>query len=209
MVHPPGCAYPRPESRWISAFRMMRPPREVLFVRHDFPITRWMFLTTALAGLVWFATSHPARKTAQDEPLTGDAHAIATTRAASGKTAMGSTAWPADLLTRDNTPVWQKYRSRLRELSRIYRTDPDSARSCALRDSMEEILLRSIRALHEHRLLRARSTGQIDMIQYLEHALANLPEESLATNQPTFESLTDDQDQAPRTTQQPQGRIEP
>ena len=167
---------------------------------HGYPITRWAVLASALAGLIWLAFSHSAQETGQVEPAADHPHPLAPSPSPLGSAATGSTVWPVDLLTRDMKPNWQERRARLKELGRSYHTEPDSARSCALRDSIEDLLHRSIREVQEHRLSHARTTGQTDMVRYLEHTITSFPEP---------DSLTDDLDQASRTTQQTQRRIEP
>jgi len=161
-----------------------------------FPITRWVVLTCALAGLVWLVLSRPVWETGMAEPTADRAHPVASTSTALSNAAMVSTALPADLLTRDMAQTWRKHRSQLMELGRSYRAEPDSARSCVLRDSIEDLLHRSIREVHEHRLLHARSSGRIDMVRYLEHALTSFPEDTSARNNPEPGSLTDKPNQA-------------
>ena len=138
-----------------------------------FTITRWVVVASALAGLMWLAFAHPAQETGRVEPEADHPHPLAPPPSPSGSASTGSTIWPADLLTGDTAPTWQERRTRLRELGRSYSTEPDSARSCVLRNSIEDLLHRSIREVHEHRLLHARSTGQADLVRYLEHALTS------------------------------------
>ncbi len=141
-------------------------------MRHDFLVTRWVLVLAALVATAWLAVS-----LLSDGPPRGGESAPAPSPPApvAADPAPRLDDRETELLAPDIQALWRERRRRLDELSRRYRAATDAAAAEALRCSMETLIARSEREVHELRLAHARRAGQDELVRRLERALVDLP----------------------------------